>query len=140
MEPLIDLHHSVQALLRDVVAQSASEELIENKANVTAQVFERSQPIVSLIGISLKEIMLRDVVFGGGIKTAMADIVRAQYEGRAALERARSEAATMRSIANTARMLEENPALAQLRLLQAIESGKATVVIGADSAVAKLGK
>ena len=69
----------------------------------------------------------------------MADIVRAQFEGRAALERARAEAATMRSLANTARMLEEQPAIAQLRILQAIESGKATVVVG-DATLAALGK
>jgi hypothetical protein len=45
------------------------------------------------------------------------------------LERARSEVATTRALANAARMIAEQPALLQLRTLQAVEAGGATVVL-----------
>ena len=41
-------------------------------------------------------------------------------EGQAALERARGETAALRNLANAARMLENNPALQNLRWLQTI--------------------
>jgi hypothetical protein len=46
--------------------------------------------------------------------------MRARAEGRAALERARSESAALRNLANGARVLHDNPALMNLRILQAI--------------------
>lgn len=49
----------------------------------------------------------------------------------AALERACGETAALRSLANAARMLEENPSLLQLRALQTMESSRGnTLVLG----------
>lgn len=42
---------------------------------------------------------------------------------------ARGEAATLHSLANTARLLDKNPALLNLRLLQALESGSGNTLI-----------
>lgn len=130
-----EMHQAVQVALRDAVSALGVEEFVENRARVAEPVLETARAVAAGLGIALNSVQVRDVVIGGGIKAAMADIVRAQFEGRAALERARAEAATTRSLANTARMLEEQPALAQLRLIQAVESGKATVVIGEDKLV-----
>lgn len=59
------------------------------------------------------------------------EVETARLQGLAALERARSEQAALRSLANAARLLRDNPELAQLRLLQVIETAKrpATVVL-----------
>ncbi len=134
IDPYTELHQAVQIALREVVIGMTVEDLVENRTNLAEPIIANCKEKATEVGLELQSVAVRDVILGGGIKTAMADIVKAQYEGRGALERARAEAATMRSLANTARMLDEQPALAQLRLLQAIESGKATVVIG-DAAV-----
>lgn len=57
---------------------------------------------------------------------------RARREGLAALERARSEQAALRVLANAARNLAGNPELAQLRLWQTMENAKGakTFVLG----------
>ena len=59
------------------------------------------------------------------------EVEAARLQGLAALERARSEQAALRGLANAARLLRDNPELAQLRLLQVIETAKrpATVVL-----------
>ena len=64
------------------------------------------------------EIDLRDVMLPGDVKTAFTEVLRARAEGRAALERARGESAALRNLANAARLIEANPALMNLRLLQ----------------------
>jgi len=57
--------------------------------------------------------------------------VKARQEGLAALERARGETAALRSLANAAHLIERNPALMQLRLLQAVgQNSGNTVVLG----------
>ena len=54
----------------------------------------------------------------GELKRAFAGIVAARREGEAALERARGETAALRSLANAGRLIEDNPGLLQLRILQ----------------------
>jgi hypothetical protein len=54
---------------------------------------------------------------------------------RAALEKARGETAALRSLANAARMMDDNPNLLQLRALQALaDSGGNTLVLGLPNA------
>ncbi|WP_245858282.1 SPFH domain-containing protein [Sphingomonas guangdongensis] len=67
----------------------------------------------------------------------LTEVERARRSGLAALERARSEQAALRSLANAARLVRDNPELAQLRLLQTIEDAKGptTIVVGDPRAV-----
>jgi hypothetical protein len=63
-------------------------------------------------------------------------VVTARSEGLAALERARAEVAATRALANAAKMVETHPGLLQLRTLQAVEAGGATVVLSAEPGAA----
>jgi len=54
-------------------------------------------------------------MFPGEMKKAFAQVVKAQKDGQAALEKARGETAALRSLANAARMMDDNPNLLQLR-------------------------
>lgn len=66
------------------------------------------------------------------VRRLFTEVEAARLQGLAALERARGEQAALRSLANAARLLRDNPELAQLRLLQTIETAKrpATIVVG----------
>ena len=58
---------------------------------------------------------------------------KAKQEGQAALERARGESASLRNLANAARVLEGNPALMNLRLIQSLTAARNagnTLVLG----------
>ncbi|WP_419808981.1 SPFH domain-containing protein [Sphingomonas sp.] len=65
------------------------------------------------------------------VRRLFTEVEAARLQGLAALERARGEQAALRSLANAARLVRDNPELAQLRLLQTIETAKrpATVVL-----------
>ena len=65
-----------------------------------------------------------------------AEAATARAHGLAALERARGEVAATRALANAARMLTDNPGLLQLRTLQAVETGGATVVLSNEPGAA----
>lgn len=66
------------------------------------------------------------------LRHAAAEVATARARGLAALERARSEVAATRALANAARLVAEHPGLLQLRTLQAVEAGGATVVLTGD--------
>ena len=51
-------------------------------------------------------------------------MLKAKQEGQAALERARGESAALRNLANAARVLEGNPALMNLRLMQSLTAAQ----------------
>jgi hypothetical protein len=70
-------------------------------------------------------------------------LIRARQEGLAALERARGEQAALRSLANAAKMLDGNPALMNLRILQTLSASQGTtppptVVLGVPTGLVPL--
>ena len=87
--------------------------------------------------LKVVRIWLTDLTMPPEIRRMFTETERARREGLAALERARSEQAALRALANAARALEGNPALAHLRVLHAMESarGAKTFVLGGPEAV-----
>ena len=94
-------------------------------------------PAAAELGVTLHSAEVKDVMFPGDLKRIFAEVVRAQKEGQAALERARGETAALRNLANAAKMLEDNPALFNLRVLQSVSGGAqgSTVVVGVPQGV-----
>jgi regulator of protease activity HflC (stomatin/prohibitin superfamily) len=69
----------------------------------------------------------------GELRKAFAEVLKARQEGQAALERARGESAALRNLANAARLIEGQPALATLRFLQTLEaSGAGQTLVMSD--------
>jgi len=71
-----------------------------------------------------------DLSASGSLKSAMAERLRVQIEGEIALARARNEAATMRNLLNTARLVRQHPGLLELRVLSSGQKPKVTFVVG----------
>lgn len=109
-----------QLVLRDVVSTYSIEELQKKRVEVEEKMLKNLTEDLSKYGIKAHFVKMRDIVLPGELKKANTEVVRAQKEGQAALERARSESAAMRNLANTARMLDNNPSLLYLRVLQSL--------------------
>src|SRR5262249_49374130 len=128
-----DLHHAAQLALRTVVGSVAVEALLNQRLEVGAQLVSRVQPEAAKIGINVLAVEVNDVMFPADVKRAFADVLKAKQEGQAALERARGESAALRNLANAARVLEGNPALMNLRLMQSLSAAQSagnTLVLG----------
>ena len=83
---------------------------------------------------NVESVGLRDVILPGDMKTILNEVILAQKQSEANLIRRREETAAARSQANTARLLAENPVLARMKELEALqgilEGTKATFVLG----------
>jgi regulator of protease activity HflC (stomatin/prohibitin superfamily) len=119
----------VQPALREVVASMTADDLLTVRGEIGARVQELSSPPVQDLGLHLNGVEVKDIMFPGELKNVMTQVVRAQKEAQAALERARGENAALRSLANSARMLENNPALMQLRILQSLSEAKGATIV-----------
>src|SRR5439155_16474925 len=125
------LYRELQQALRAAVSATEVETLLQNRAEFGHQILRTCQPAAERLGLVLERLAIRDLTLPGDLKKIFAQVVKARQEGLAALERARGETAALRNLANAAQMVQRNPQLLQLRLLQV--SGQqtgTTLVIG----------
>lgn len=130
------LYTSVQDAIRQRVSGLSLETALGDRGELSEGLTGRVQAEVSAFGIEVSEVRARDLMLPGELRRAAMDVVVARERGKAALEEARAEAAALRSLANTARLLEEHPALLRLRTLQVAAGRQTTLVLdpraGAD--------
>lgn len=125
------LYLTLQMAVREVVGNEKIDALIENRAGFGSKLTEMTSGKAAEFGLKLISADIKDIMFTGEMKKAFAQVVKAQKDAQAALEKARGETAALRSLANAARMMDDNPNLFQLRALQAFaDSGGNTLVLG----------
>jgi regulator of protease activity HflC (stomatin/prohibitin superfamily) len=125
------LYLTIQMALREIVGKEKIDDLMQSRSAIGAKLMELTSAKASDFGLKLKLVDVKDIMFPGEMKKAFAQVVKAQKEGQAALERARGETAALRSLANAARMMDDNPNLLQLRALQSLaDSSGNTLVLG----------
>jgi regulator of protease activity HflC (stomatin/prohibitin superfamily) len=129
------VYAALQIALREAVAARTLDELLAARGSLPDDVRARVETAAEAVGVEIDSLSLRDVMVPAELRRAAAEVATARAQGQAALERARSEVAATRALANAARMVAEQPPLLQLRTLQAVEAGGATVVLTTGSGV-----
>ncbi|MGK0190253.1 MAG: regulator of protease activity HflC (stomatin/prohibitin superfamily) [Verrucomicrobiales bacterium] len=128
------LYSAVQLALREMIGTEPIDDVLESKSGYGSQLKLSVIDSAASVGIQIESIDIRDVILGGDLKKAYAGVLLARKDALAGLEKARSEAAALRTLANGARLFESNPQLLQLRYLQLLEntrqSGASTLVRG----------
>lgn len=133
------LYLTVQLAVRDLVGTTEVDQLLASRAEIGRALLELTAPEVEKFGVMLSSVELKDIMFPGDLKRMMAQVVHARKEGQAALEKARGETAALRNLANAARLMEANPALMQVRLLQQLAGSSGnTVVLGLPASTTPL--
>ncbi len=125
------VYSELQLALRAVVSDTKVEDLLQQRAGMSARLKTIPAAALEAIGIELQDAAVRDLTLPGELKKIFSQVVKARQEGLAALERARGETAALRNLANAAQMIDRNPNLVQLRLLQVLAQQPGnTVVLG----------
>lgn len=130
--PEHELHTAGQLAIRDAVAGSTLEEALTDRGRLSTGLAETISGRVDGLGIEVLSVEVRDLMLPGELRRAVTETLLAREKGRAELERARAEAAALRTLANAARLLEEHPALLRLRTIQAAEAPGTTVVLSPE--------
>lgn len=123
------LYLDLQLGLREALAAGTLDEILATRREIGPRVLETTASGLARIGIELLSVEVRDLMLPGDLKRAFAGVVTARKDGEASLERARSETASLRSLANAGRLVEDNPGALQLRLLQELGSSSGNSVM-----------
>ena len=133
--PVSQLYGDVQLALREAVAGRTLDDLIAEKAALGEKVLGGLQLAATSYGVELLEAAVRDLILPGDLKAQYARVLEARKKAEADQIERREEVAATRSLANTAQLLEKNPTLMKLKILESLEKiarSGAKVVLPAD--------
>ena len=132
VDPTASVYLAVQVALRDALVEVEVADAVRHvRESVAPRLVEAARAAASGVGIDVRDVVVKDVLLPMEVRAATAELVTARTRGQAELEKARAETAALRSLANAARMLDDHPALAQQRLVQALPPG-ASVKLAVD--------
>jgi regulator of protease activity HflC (stomatin/prohibitin superfamily) len=128
------LYREAQLAVRAVVGGRELDQLLADKDEVVNELQDRIKKRAVLLGWEVLAAGIRDVILPGEMKDLLNKVTEAKKAAEANLIARREETAAMRSQANTAKLLQENPTLLRLRELETLEkvaaSSEFKVVLG----------
>ena len=136
------LYREAQLALRAAVGTRTLDALLADKESVGGEVKNTLASRANEFGVSVRSVGLRDIILPGEMKLILNQVITAEKEAQANLIRRREETAAARSQANTAKLLAENPVLARMKELEALQTilsgAKTTFVFGSGDLSAQI--
>ena len=136
------LYVAVQLAAREAVSTRTLDELLAAREQLDLQLMPTVRERAQTVGLELLDLGVKDLVLPGEMKTLLNRVIEAQKEAEANVILRREETAATRSMAQTAKVLAENPLLVRLKELEAYKElaakvGQVHVVLG-DGALPQL--
>lgn len=123
-DPFAAVYLAVQLALRDALVEEPVDDAPRAlRADLGTALADAARTAGADVGVEVRDVVVKDVILPHELRAAHAEVLTAQARGRAQLEAARAETAALRSLANGAKLLDDHPALARLRLVQALPPG-----------------
>lgn len=136
-DPLGLVYLATQVALRDAVAGLALDVVSRRGAGLdAAQLTAAVDAVARPVGVAIAEVVVKDLILPAEVRAATLELATARQRGAAQLEMARAETAALRSLANGAKLLDDHPALARMRLVQAAPYGTQLVIRVGDDELA----
>jgi regulator of protease activity HflC (stomatin/prohibitin superfamily) len=131
------VYKTLQFALRAAVGGRTLDELLADKGLLDREILAGAVAGLTVQGVALRSVGVKDVILPGEMKTILNQVVEAEKRAQANLIQRREETAAMRSLLNTARLMEGNPVLLRLKELETLEKvtekiDKLTVYGGLD--------
>lgn len=133
---------AMQLSAREAVTTRTLDELLVTRDELSKVMTPAVRDRAEGVGLELIELGVKDVVLPGEMKELLNKVIQAQKEAEANVILRREETAATRSMAQTAKVLSENPLLMRLKELEAYKElaakvGQVHLVLG-DGALDKL--
>ena len=130
----IALYRDVQLALREVIGARELDSFLSDKNDITNELDTKVREKGKGIGFDIRSVGIKDIILPGDMKDLMNRVTEAKKAAEANLIARREETAAMRSQANTAKMLADNPTLMRMRELEILEkiasAVKLNIVVG----------
>jgi len=129
------LYLAMQLAAREAVSTRTLDELLASRDELATQLDAEVRARVEPVGLALLTFGVKDIILPGEMKALLNRVIEAQKEAEANVILRREETAATRSLAQTAKVLAENPLLVRLKELEAYKDlagkvGQLHVVLG----------
>jgi regulator of protease activity HflC (stomatin/prohibitin superfamily) len=136
------LYLAIQLASREAIATRTLDELLAAREELGQSLMPAVQARAAALGLEVLDLGLKDLVLPGEMKALLNRVIEAQKVAEANVITRREETAATRSMAQTAKVLAENPLLIRLKELEAYKElaakvGQVHVVLG-DGALPQL--
>lgn len=122
--PVAGVYLAAQMAMREAMLAIAADDVLGSARSLIGQAATAAaREVGAEVGVEVSEVRVKDLMLPAELRAAAADLVAGRQRALVQLEAARAETAALRSLANGAKLLDEHPALAQLRLVQALPMG-----------------
>jgi hypothetical protein len=115
------LYVLMQLALRAFVGGFTLDELLNKKESIAEIILEDTRLKAAALGVTINEVGIRDVILPGDMKEIMNQVLVAEKKAQANSIMRREETAAMRSMLNTAKLMEENEMLWKLKEMEYVE-------------------
>lgn len=115
------LYVAFQLSLREYVAGYSFDELLEKKQSIAPFVLESVKEKSAELGVEVGGFGIRDIILPGDVKEIMNQVLIAEKKAQANTIMRREETASIRSLLNTAKLMEENAMLWKLKEMEYVE-------------------
>jgi regulator of protease activity HflC (stomatin/prohibitin superfamily) len=136
-DPRDAIYLLAQLAAREYVAGVTLDQLLEGRDAMTRFLEEQTVAKAARFGVRIERLGIKDVVLPGEMKTLLNRVIEAEKQAVANVILRREEAAAVRTLANSARVMAEQPVLLRLKELEALKDMAARVqelrlVVGSD--------
>jgi len=115
------LYLAVQLAAREYVAGVTLDELLEQRDAFTRYLETQVVPRAEHFGVRVQRVGVKDVILPGDMKTLLNKVIEAEKAAAANVILRREDAAATRNMANTAKVIAENPVLMRLKELETMK-------------------
>lgn len=115
------LYVLMQLALRAFVGGFTLDELLSRKDSLAKEIVAEASTKISDLGLIVSDAGIRDVILPGDMKEIMNQVLVAEKKAQANSIMRREETAAMRSMLNTAKLMEENEMLWKLKEMEYVE-------------------
>jgi regulator of protease activity HflC (stomatin/prohibitin superfamily) len=128
------IYRETQLALRAIIGARELDTFLTDKDAVASDIEQAVRRRAGELGLEIASVGIRDVILPGEMKDLMNKVTEAKKAAEANLISRREETAAIRSQANTAKLLADNPTLMRLRELEVLEkiatAGDLKIVLG----------
>jgi hypothetical protein len=115
------LYLAVQLAARDYVSGVTLDELLEGRDTLTRYLEAQVHPRAETFGVRVHRVGVKDVILPGEMKALLNKVIEAEKAAAANVILRREDAAATRNMANTAKVIADNPVLMRLKELETMK-------------------
>lgn len=127
-----EIYLAAQIALRELVATLPLEDFVGTRIDL-GPVLAAAREAATAVGVEVPTALLKDISLPPAYSSALQESLVAKVKSETDLERARNEVKTTRARLASAKVLEQNPVLAKIRMLEALPPGSTIEVRGEQS-------